>query len=279
MRTVRTIEDLQGAEQVTLEPIDNIVPYILEYVKDIIPEFNQSWNFLDEEWFPMFVQEVVNFEKACVETIGVFQPDCFYGSYYSDEVHRYKLLWFRGKYVAINFMVGDTTSSTTLWFNKGDKARILSDLMTNFPADFDEGEVYSEVTGKGISNSQYLQFVKFNGDVWAVNQLPNYGGLVGKDSESDPRRRLIEIIEMPILDETSEVCSIDHGACEYVRDHQAGGYDVFKLRSGRVVKTAKPYYKKQNPQVTFDDGEFIQIEKVMDLPKQVEVVCDEPCQD
>lgn len=270
MRTVKTMEDLRGRKQVDIEGIRNVVPYIIEHAKTLVPSFDKSWEFGDgyETWFPMFTQDAINFYKACEDEkwITTIEIDAFYGSYWSDEVHRYKMLWYRGELKAINFMVGDTTRSRTLWFKKGDRAKIIAELMANFPADpheMDLEEIYTEETGEQISQSQYLQFVKFDGDLWAINGQPNHGSLLGR-GRNDASMRVLEFVSMPILDETTETVMLDHGPCKRHIDNNAIGYNIHVLEDGTVLKCAEEWARKK-----YDIGEeeYVRIEKVMDLPK------------
>lgn len=170
---------------VKLTKIHDIVPYILEHAKTLPLVFEKAYEHLDgyETWFPIETETFVDFVAADeAKYMTVVEVHAFYGQFSSDEIHRYKLLWVDGAYKAINYMVGDTTSSRTLWFAKGSRQAVLTELMRKFPKPFSlesDEEIYTPETGEKITESRYLSFMHDGESIWAFVKRPNSGGLLG----------------------------------------------------------------------------------------------------
>jgi hypothetical protein len=144
-----------------------------------------------------------------------------------------------------------------MWFTKGDRSKIISELMANFPAALEisnDEEIYSEEAGAEISNSQYLKFVRFNGDLWAINRSPNHGSLLGiqitpNSARQEREMRVLEFVEMPLADGSVSDAALDYGPCKRRSDYKAIGYAVHVLEDGTVLKTSEDWFRKKNPEI------------------------------
>lgn len=163
-------------EILRLDKIPDIVPHIIEHVKTLTLGFTSEygvggWELCEDTWFPSYVAEAVDFDAAMeANVITYVEPTAFNARYWSDEIHRYKVLWFEGEFVAINFKVGDTSSSHTLWFKEGERVRIMCKLMSMFPKtdedSVDACELYTPETGSQITSSQYIEYFSDGNGIW-----------------------------------------------------------------------------------------------------------------
>lgn len=219
---------------VKLTKIQDIVPYILEHAKTLPIAFEKAYEHLDgyETWFPIETETFVDFVAADeAKYMTVVEVDAFYGLFQSDEIHRYKLLWVDGEYKAINYMVGDTTSSRTLWFELGARQALLTELMRRFPKPFSlesDEEIYTPETGSKITESRYLSFMHDGESIWAFNKSPNHGGLLG------PCRGAILLESKPDGDMYKSL-----GPVLKHRTHSYTSYAEHHMPDGSVIHDAK----------------------------------------
>lgn len=219
---------------IKLTKIQDIVPYILEHAKTLPVAFEKAYEHLDgyETWFPIETETFVDFVAADeAKYMTVVEVNAFYGSYWSDEIHRYKLLWVDGEYKAINYMFGDTTSSRTLWLKPGSRQALLTELMRRFPKPISlesDEEIYTPETGAKITESQYLSFMHDGESIWAFNKLPNHGGLLG------PCRGAILVEAKPDGDLYKNL-----GPVQRHKNHEAIGYSEHRMPDGSMLRDAK----------------------------------------
>lgn len=168
-----------------IESINNIIPEVIEWSTTKEPNFN-VWHFFmccDGTPFEQFeyLLDIGKIEEDKI--LGIVTNTPFDGGYDSDEVHDYNVIYFLGEYVGINHKVADRSSRNWYWKNETVFGEILSYLFKNYlKLDSDSNVLTDDISVKS-SSSQYQQYIKIDGETFAVVNNISWGNIGGNGIE------------------------------------------------------------------------------------------------
>lgn len=168
-----------------IEHINNIIPEVIEWSATKEPDFS-SWLFFnccDGTPFEQF-EYLLNLNLMEQDKVlGIVSNTPFDGNYDSDEVHDYQVVYFLGEYVGINHKIADKSSRNWYWKNETIFGEIISYLLKNFMKPVSSNEVLTDDISIKSSSSQYQQYIKIDGETFAVVNNISWGNIGGKGIE------------------------------------------------------------------------------------------------